>query len=496
MKKVLITLLCGIAVLLGINKANATDISGDVWGTLYVTDSPYNVVGELRVPPESTLVIEPGCYFNFQGHYKFIVDESATLLAIGTEIDSIIFTCDTLTNPNRWHGIRFYDANWNSQLSYCRIEWGYANGEGSDRDGGGIYCDASRQTISFNTISRNTAEGSGGGIYIYSHYGSIVNNTISHNYAEFSGGGICCERSSPDIIDNIVNNNYAESNGGGILLSSSSPIVKSNIITNNQGWWGGGICDFGASPPIINNVINNNSAYQGGAIYCSAANPLIRNNTVYSNYALRGPGAIYFIFNIPAIINCIFWDDSSNDGSNELGSSYRVFYSNIEGGFAGEGNINQIPLFMDPANGDFRLQESSPCIDSGAAFFVWGEDTLVNMLPEEYYGSAPDMGAFEFGMTSVHDNGNVLPSKFQLYQNYPNPFNTNTNISFDLARNGCVNLNIYNLLGQKIETLVDKRMVAGQHSINWNALKHSSGIYFYKLTTGDRSLTKRMTLLK
>jgi len=92
-----------VAVLLLPLTANATDVSGDQWGAWTKENSPYNVIGEVRVPPESTLVIEPGVLVNFQGHYKFVVDSLATLLAVGSETDSIKFTAE---DPDSgWHGM-------------------------------------------------------------------------------------------------------------------------------------------------------------------------------------------------------------------------------------------------------------------------------------------------------------------------------------------------------------------------------------------------------
>ncbi len=90
----------------------------------------------------------------------------------------------------------------------------------------------------------------------------------------------------------------------------------------------------------------------------------------------------------------------------------------------------------------------------------------------------------------------VLPSTTSLMQNYPNPFNASTTISFDIAQIGDVNLSVYNLMGQKIETLIDNKLQAGHHNIIWDASTYSSGVYFYKLTTDGKTFTKRMTLLK
>jgi hypothetical protein len=83
-----------------------------------------------------------------------------------------------------------------------------------------------------------------------------------------------------------------------------------------------------------------------------------------------------------------------------------------------------------------------------------------------------------------------------LYGNFPNPFNASTTISYSLSANTDVKLEVYNLMGQKVETLVNGRQTAGFKTIQWDASSYSSGVYFYKLSAGDLTLTKRMTLLK
>jgi len=89
-----------------------------------------------------------------------------------------------------------------------------------------------------------------------------------------------------------------------------------------------------------------------------------------------------------------------------------------------------------------------------------------------------------------------VPTVSSLAQNYPNPFNANTNISFDLAEAGNVSLNVYDITGRLVTTLVDGQMDAGQHVVAWDASSVSSGVYFYKLTTADYTGTKSMNLLK
>lgn len=96
---------------------------------------------------------------------------------------------------------------------------------------------------------------------------------------------------------------------------------------------------------------------------------------------------------------------------------------------------------------------------------------------------------------------NARPTEFELSQNYPNPFNPGTQIEYTLQKRAQVNLEIYNLLGQKVKTLVDDYQSVGAHQILWDGKNEqdksvASGIYFYKLEVNGVSQTKRMVLLK
>ena len=94
-----------------------------------------------------------------------------------------------------------------------------------------------------------------------------------------------------------------------------------------------------------------------------------------------------------------------------------------------------------------------------------------------------------------------MPEKFTLFQNFPNPFNLATNISFYLSEKSQVKLVIYNVLGERVRTLINGSLDAGSHSITWDGKNETgsvvaSGIYFYKLNAGDQVMTKKMNLLK
>jgi photosystem II stability/assembly factor-like uncharacterized protein len=95
-----------------------------------------------------------------------------------------------------------------------------------------------------------------------------------------------------------------------------------------------------------------------------------------------------------------------------------------------------------------------------------------------------------------NEDAGILPENINLLQNYPNPFNASTIITYTLPQPGLISLDIYNLLGRKVESLFDGIQPSGEHSLIWNAEGLPSGVYFYKLTAGDFSETRKMILVR
>jgi len=100
-----------------------------------------------------------------------------------------------------------------------------------------------------------------------------------------------------------------------------------------------------------------------------------------------------------------------------------------------------------------------------------------------------------------HEMEELMPRTFSLEQNYPNPFNPVTNISFALPEPGHVRLEVFNILGQNVRTLVDREMTPGTYLVEWDSHDNggnavASGVYFYRIAYGDISTTKKMVLLK
>lgn len=137
-------------------------------------------------------------------------------------------------------------------------------------------------------------------------------------------------------------------------------------------------------------------------------------------------------------------------------------------------------------------------IQDGAGGSFRPKDTLVNRVVKFFEGITTDIGDDPFS---------ILPETFQLNQNYPNPFNPTTTISYTIHSRGLSKnpnrtlLEIYNLLGQKVKTLVDESQSPGSYSVDWDGTgvtgeKVASGIYFYRLRLGAESLTRKMLLVK
>ena len=99
-------------------------------------------------------------------------------------------------------------------------------------------------------------------------------------------------------------------------------------------------------------------------------------------------------------------------------------------------------------------------------------------------------------ITSSKNKSGMILNKFILNQNYPNPFNPKTVICWQIATSSDANLSVYNMLGQKVVTLVSERQLPGRYKIEWNAGAMASGTYYYRLIAGNFVDTKKLVVLK
>ena len=96
--------------------------------------------------------------------------------------------------------------------------------------------------------------------------------------------------------------------------------------------------------------------------------------------------------------------------------------------------------------------------------------------------------------TSIEDDR--IPTTFELSTNYPNPFNPTTSIRYGVPETSTIKLEVFDILGKRVATLVNTTMKPGYYTVQFNAVRLSSGVYFYRLTDGKHYLTQKMTLLK
>ena len=278
--------------------------------------------------------------------------------------------------------------------------------------------------------------------------------TVVNGYQDKGGAVNCSHDSDPTIRNCMFRDNFAVSKGGAFYNYDSDPTITACTFTSNSAGLpgantgdGGAISNVGSSPAIFSSLFTANTAQNsGGAIYnesfrktvgctpseigctlqchriccswqpgpngiwvctgmcdiCSwtrsssqSSRPRLKNCTFVANTSPNG-AALDMISGWMTLENCIVWDNLPEQLTTRVGLS--ASYSNVQGGRVGDGNIDADPLFVDPANGDYRLQENSPCVNAG------NPDSLMETFEFEtdrdgnprIAGDRVDMGAYEF----------------------------------------------------------------------------------------------------
>jgi hypothetical protein len=157
------------------------------------------------------------------------------------------------------------------------------------------------------------------------------------------------------------------------------------------------------------------------------------------------------------------------------------------------------PMVLSRPEHDAGYQGMDPRVTASGIDLAWREGYMINV-------NDPDTSSIVYGHVNLSVAGlqftdPQISKEFRLSQNYPNPFNPSTQINFYIAKSGKYELSIFNILGQKVKTIANKKFEIGEKSLNWNGLNDygkqvSSGIYFYKLTGNGIELTKKMALIR
>ena len=231
--------------------------------------------------------------------------------------------------------------------------------------------------------------------------GPDFTNNSENSYHVVTGSGT----DATTVLDGFtISGGYADGftfsncRGGGMYNSGSCRPTLANCTFsgNSASESGGGMYNEYSNPTLINCTFSGNSAgSDGGGMLNIRSDPVLTNCTFSGNSANRHGGGMFNMRSDPVLTNCILWGDTPNEIYN-IESTAIITYSDVQGGWPGEGNINANPLFVDSAIGDYHLLPDSPCIDAGDNSAV-PPSVLTDLdgKPRIINGTV-NMGAYEF----------------------------------------------------------------------------------------------------
>jgi hypothetical protein len=323
---------------------------------------------------------------------------------------------------------------WTPEISRCRFERNMAN------SGGAIYASPVEElTLTDCTFAANYAntagaiytsgtfnadgclfdgnEASGTGGAVYTNGGgrmaTLRNSTFSGNMAQ-RGAGLASMRAASTLYSCRFEGNNADTDGGGVWFESGPGALDRCTFMDNVSRSGAAVFSQQAPLNAANCVFARNETLgASGAVHCLNADTVNLTNCTFAANAVTnadGAAVIGDMVQDMELTNCILW----NAGANEiviLGSGQAsVRHSDVQGGFAGEGNMAVEPLFVDPRGYDLRLRLESQCVDAGTADGAPLYDFLGVPRPQQ---AGVDMGAYELPGTAYDADGDTIPDFYE-----------------------------------------------------------------------------------
>ena len=325
--------------------------------------------------------------------------------------------CTITDNSGPWTG-GIYLEDTSATISDCIISGNTATdspGSGDPASVGGISCTGGSPNITGCTITDNTGY-SAGGIYCEASSSSpaVTNCTISGNSGRDDGtGAIDFNETSGTITDCMIMDNTGMV-GGIHCQGPGSVVITACTIIFNAGKYGGMYCREITGPTITNCIVSENDGPEvaGGMTFWDCS-PTLTNCTITDNTGGANVGGIKcFGSSALTATNCILWGNTPDDQIVDCTST--VTYSDVDGGHAGEGNINAAPM-LESGLGDYHLTGVSPCIDAGTSEGAPSTDIEGNIRPQI---AGYDMGAYEY-LADNDDDG--VPDYLEMGPDPENP---------------------------------------------------------------------------
>jgi|GEM_PF-677529 len=343
---------------------------------------------------------------------------------------------------------------------------------------------------------------------------AITNWTLAGGKTIVEGGEVGWQYRATSERDlqfrrNVLNDSswVGDNSGQNLILSTPThPMfttpnaITGPIIVNN-----GGVSGWGARDEVT--LLNKAGVirianWSGG----SANNPgIIVHNPNNNPDETRN---IFFPFAISAFANQTV---AANLIENTVTYLFRDIIPVELTSFAANVSGNNVNLNWNTAtelnNSGFEVQRKSSNSEWSNIGFVAGFGTTTEPKVYSFTDDKTAVGNFTYRLKQVDFDGSYEysneinvdvtgPAQYSLEQNYPNPFNPSTLIKYSVAQDGFVNVSIFNLLGEKVATLVNSNMKAGSYELNFNASQLSSGVYFYSIEAGDFKAVRKMMLMK
>jgi len=331
---------------------------------------------------------------------------------------------------NSYHVVTGSGTDETATLDGFTIAGGNSNGIYNIHEnlGGGMYNDHSSPTLINCTFNGNVS-GLGGGMFNKYSSPTVRNCTFRNNTAcgtcgSIGAGGGMCNSQSSVILTNCTFSGNAADCGGAMANAAGNLVITNCMFICN---YGSGMENSNSSPVITNSTFIGN--YWNG-IMNYGSSPILTNCTFSGNSLVWSGAGIYNYKSQPTLTNCILWDDCNEIWKDE-NSTITITYSDIEGGWPGEGNINVDPCFIrlyyseDPCNtphypwddvwidGDYHLLEDSPCIDAGDPNHIAEpNETDLDGMPR-VIGGRIDMGAYEYS-PAVSAEVRIVPRTINL----------------------------------------------------------------------------------